>query len=256
VLSPVTVLACCRSALVSTHPLYELTLLGADGTEASAIGKAAPEREVRTYRHLLPGGRFGSPVVLGQSDGLLLLERVVGMPLWQCELDAWRLAAAELGRLHQQADVDWCATEDVGWWDRAASAEAPPDRFALPAGQARSVLAAAPRVVVHGEPYPGNVLRRADGRICLLDWESAAPGSAAIDVAALTSGWGTAEVRELRAAYDETSPAPVVDAELAAARLLWALRWVRYRHVLKPPSGSVDWAVEATAAAEELRCVS
>jgi len=39
VLSPVTVLACCRSALVSTHPLYELTLLGADGTEASAIGQ-------------------------------------------------------------------------------------------------------------------------------------------------------------------------------------------------------------------------
>ncbi len=252
----VSVLTCRRSTLVSTHPLYELTVRLDDGAEIAAIGKVAPEREVRTYRHLVPGGRFGSPTVLGQSGGLLLLERVTGVPLWQCDLEDWLVTAAEISRLHAKAAAGWCAAEDIGWWDRDPLARPAPEHLAGAAGVARTVLAAAPRVVVHGETYPGNVLRRLDGRICLLDWESAAPGPAAIDLAALLTGWDAAGVRELRAAYDEAAPAPVSDAELAAARLIWALRWLGARQVLKPPSGSVDWASEARAAAEELRCVS
>ena len=59
-------------------------------------------------------------------------------------------------------------------------------------------LLAAPRTMIHGEFYPGNILYE-KGRICPVDWESAAIAAGELDLAALTEGWQPASCHGMRA---------------------------------------------------------
>jgi aminoglycoside phosphotransferase (APT) family kinase protein len=57
-------------------------------------------------------------------------------------------------------------------------------------------LTASPSTVIHGEFYPKNILFHR-GRVCPVDWESAAIAEGLIDLAFLTEGWGERPKLEL-----------------------------------------------------------
>lgn len=83
--------------------------------------------------------------------------------------------------------------------------------------------------IVHGEFYPKNILYL-HGTVYPVDWESAAIGAGAVDLAALTEGWSRSDVVRCRRAYElarwpEGSPADF-GARLSAARLYLHLRWL------------------------------
>ena len=84
---------------------------------------------------------------------------------------------------------------------------------------------------VHGEPYPQNIIV-SDGQVRVVDWQSAAIASGAIDLACLTMGrWPAPLVAESEAAYvaerwGAGPPPSTFAAELAAARVYWAMRWL------------------------------
>lgn len=89
-------------------------------------------------------------------------------------------------------------------------------------------LAAAERTTIHGEFGPQNILWRA-GLVYPVDWESAAFGAGAIDLAALLFAWPTETVRRSIDAYWRAREAAVptgFDAEFAAATAYTALRWL------------------------------
>jgi aminoglycoside/choline kinase family phosphotransferase len=83
---------------------------------------------------------------------------------------------------------------------------------------------------LHGEPYPENVIV-AGSRICGVDWQSAAIGPGAIDLACLTDGpWPIEIVDACRDAYvrdrwPDATPSKFDDT-LEAARLYWSMRWL------------------------------
>jgi aminoglycoside phosphotransferase (APT) family kinase protein len=83
---------------------------------------------------------------------------------------------------------------------------------------------------LHGEPYPENVIV-AGSRVCVVDWQSAAIGPGAIDLACLTDGpWPIEIVDACRDAYvrdrwPDATPSKFDDT-LEAARLYWSMRWL------------------------------
>lgn len=92
-----------------------------------------------------------------------------------------------------------------------------------------SQLLGAQPTMIHGEFYPGNVIYEV-GRICPVDWESAAVAPGELDLAALTEGWRPQLVAECERAYASSrwpDGAPTTFRRtLAAARLYWAFRWL------------------------------
>jgi hypothetical protein len=89
-------------------------------------------------------------------------------------------------------------------------------------------LAAAERTTIHGEFGPQNVLWR-DGVAYPVDWESAAVGPGAIDLATLLFAWPADVVRRGIAAYWRSrggSAPSTFAATFAAATVYTALRWL------------------------------
>lgn len=227
----------------------QLSLVFKDLSPASVLEKARhvrprflyrPQREIETYRAILNGERFGTPICYGavQRPELerywLFLERVDGPLLWQAgRIDTWKRAARWIARLHNHfglnnggQKVAWPVSllrydsEHLRCWvDRAEHFLAPRcdslcdglhhrfQRLASKYDRVVTRLLSLPRAFMHGEFYPSNVILRGNGgakRVCPIDWEGAAIGPALIDLAALTSGNWTAEERSiLIAAYRE-----------------------------------------------------
>jgi hypothetical protein len=263
------------SAYRSSAPLAELDVELADGSilpllvkELGAdarIGPATsakpsflddPLRELETYRRSLTGAGLGTPRFYGADEARswLFVERVDGVELYQVgELERWQLAARWLARFHAAAlprherlvvhDRAYYET----WFDRARTAGAD-----VPAGweESTELLLAAPQTLVHGELYASNVLLAGD-RVAVVDWELAGIGPAAVDLAALVTGWEGPDREALLAAYaEEAGAAP---AALAAARLHLAARWLGWStRWTPPPEHARDWLAEARAAAAEL----
>ncbi len=101
--------------------------------------------------------------------------------------------------------------------------------------------------VIHGEFYPGHILY-GRGRICPVNWESAAVARGELDLASVTDGWSArlraACVREYTTAR---WPDGVIPTEFrrtfAAARLYSAFRWLgeslnRFHGTEGPRAGS------------------
>jgi aminoglycoside phosphotransferase (APT) family kinase protein len=91
-------------------------------------------------------------------------------------------------------------------------------------------ILAEPVAVVHGEYYPQNVLVH-DGRICPVDWESAAIGAGEIDLASLTDRWPDALATACASSYSLArwnldTPPPGFNARLQVARIYFLLRWL------------------------------
>jgi Phosphotransferase enzyme family len=90
------------------------------------------------------------------------------------------------------------------------------------------LLGSAP-AIIHGEYYQHNILFH-QGRVCPVDWESAAVGEGLIDLACLTDGWESkiADVcteTYVRTRWPEGAPAEFAKV-LKAARLYMTVRWL------------------------------
>ena len=83
--------------------------------------------------------------------------------------------------------------------------------------------------LIHGEFYPKNILVR-DGIVYPVDWEAAAIGNGAVDLAALTERWSVEFTRLYVDAYRQARcPRQSISSfskTLDAARLYWRLRWI------------------------------
>jgi streptomycin 6-kinase len=264
--SQVTALREVPSDYGTSHPLYALDVDFADGRRVTALVKdterphpARPHAagsgsvELLAYERLLGSANGGTPRFLGSAGSLLVLERVEGSVLWQLDgVGPWLDVARCVRSLHESlADgvaAAFLPRYDLAWYDswleRARELAGP-----LPAAErshaaAVECLLAQPLVVVHGELYPSNVLV-AGRRVCIVDWETAALGPAAVDVAALSSGWGEIEQAEIAAAYGG-----IDSRALLSARLHLALRWLGWSSGWTPPvEHRVDWRIEAERAA-------
>ena len=249
-------------------PLTELTVAFPDGTRrlllkelVAAPGrpgdKPPPEHEAEVYRRLLSAEGIG-PELLASGADWLVLELVDGVELWQVgDLSRWAFVGAWLGRLHRRfADrgaelraaglAPLTAEQLDGWLVRAEPYLA--GRLDL-AGcrDALNGLAANAPTLVHGEFYPSNVLLAGD-RVVAVDWETAALGPGALDLAALVTGWDDDGQQRIVEAYGVVDP-----VTLDQARLALALRWIGWQAAwTPPPEHRHDWFAEALGATERL----
>jgi len=114
-----------------------------------------------------------------------------------------------------------------------------------------AMLAAAERTVIHGEFGPQNVLWK-DGGVYPVDWESAAVGPGAIDLATLLFAWPADTVRRGIEAYwhPQGTPPPDFEATFAAATLYTAFRWLPEPTAADDPGWlaglvRIEWAARA-----------
>jgi len=182
-------------------------LLGASAVEVGAAGacrvfsgeglvaKVGPTdvvaREAAVLATPLP---VSKPVLVDSGPGWLVMtaEPDDDRPWAEDELTA---ALADLARLHDDAPVLADVPLRRPFTPDGADLLLEPVRrlgFALPAPLARALvdpavlLAAAedePVTLLHGDPWPGNVLRPSAGRRVWIDWEMAGIGPAAADLA-------------------------------------------------------------------------
>lgn len=253
----------------STHPIRRLRVTLDDGTHIAVIfkqlqgdGRRCPAREVLLYERLLRGARFGAPLLYAScSDKApgrhwLFVEDVGDYRLDWCDTAVWREAFRWMARMHadtygrepQLRALGCLAEHDGDFWDRLAGSareqlhlRAPSelgrfDRAMAAYGPAVVDSEAEPRTLVHGDLSCKNILvQRHDDRTRFrpVDWEWAAVGLPAWDVAKLLSGWGT-QRRQLLASYlaelgrhvevDHRAFARTV-ALCSAGQLLWYLQW-------------------------------
>jgi hypothetical protein len=187
-------------------------------------GRRRRDRERKVYRDLLGGrdaGELGTPRYYGsvwnEATGRfwLFVEFVEGTELRFCEVGQWIAAAGWLGRLHghfhrrtdRLATSGFLVRHDVGFFLSAARLARRAVDATCPelAGRLERALGGYDRLVgvmtrqaptlVHGHFRPCNIVvsDKGDGgrsaRICPVDWEQAAVGSALYDLAYLTDGF-------------------------------------------------------------------
>jgi hypothetical protein len=180
--------------------------------------KQRRDRERGVYQVLLAGTDLGAAKCYGsvwdESRGTywLLLEFVNGFEARFCEVEYWIAAAGWLGRLQgyfrrhpeRLSACDFLIRHDAGFFRlKAQLALSEVSQISIPlAGRlARlldrydwivDVMASQPRTLTHGHFRPCNIMVdvKADPvRICPVDWEQAAIGSALYDLALISDGF-------------------------------------------------------------------
>ena len=273
----------------STYPIEDLDVTTRDGGSlrlvfkdlaAPAVQGGKPEalldprREIEAYRRVLEPAGLDTPRCYGTGRHWLFLERVDGVPLWQCgDIAVWEAAARWLAGLHARGDAraaHHLVAYDPAWFrgfvDRAAAAVTDGALDRVAAGWDRVVerLSAWPDSFVHGDFYPSNVLvqaaRGAAPRVRPIDWELAGVGPGLIDLAALVSGDWTREERvRIALAYRDALPPSDRAGErdlleaLDHARLHVAVQWLGWSSTWAAPAEHAhDWLGDALAIAAEL----
>lgn len=248
-----------------------------------------PLREIGVYERLLAQHRLGTPrlyasvVQPNRGRYWMFLERVTGMQLrWAVQPAAWHRATAWLARAHSalesnaEQDRPPLLIHDASfywrWLRRARLLTEGTDRnrrrrlawVARHYDRLVDVLVALPRIVIHGEFYPSNIIvdeATPDGRISVVDWEMAALGPAVTDLAALTAGRLTSEEREAilstyrRATHSDGSRQSewFSDEALTCARLQFAVQWMGWSRNWSPPEEQRhDWLAEAVELGETM----
>jgi hypothetical protein len=244
-----------------------------------------PRREPAVYASLLEPAGIGSPryhgaIVEPQRERCwLFVEWVDGRELYQVgERELWEATARWLGRLHAKFGMDLERCMAAGrlvdhdaafyrrWMTRAREFARAPTRSADYAAAVEwlgkkhepvvEALLALPRTVIHGEFYASNVLVATDTaapRIAPVDWELAAVGPGATDLAALVSGaWSGEDRAAIVSAYGAAEH--VSPGKLELARLQLAIQWLGWAPAeWVPPDGQrQDWLGEALELAEGL----
>jgi Ser/Thr protein kinase RdoA (MazF antagonist) len=248
--------------------------------EGKPLALLDPVREIEVYRQVLAPWGLDVPACLAAGADRdserywLLLEAIDGIPLWQSgDPAAWDAAARWLGKMHSRGApsappelVDYDAAYLRGQLARAVALTPAGALERVAAGWPRVVerLAAWPPALVHGDFYPANVLVEGTSgapRIRPVDWDMAGIGPGLLDLAALTSGRWTADVRRrLALAYHATwHPRAVRPPErellevLELARLFVAIHWLgRSERWTPPPEHAHDWLGAALDAAARI----
>ena len=253
--------------------------LGPEALNAKPAFLHDPVREIETYRRILDSGQLGTPAFYGASVDpqheryWLLIENVEGDVLWQLgEHEIWQEVARWLAGMHRRfegrLDEGWShllrydAAFYRVWIERALGfARGDPERHArlawLAARYERVIerLAALPVTFIHGELYPSNVMIAERGgslRVCPIDWELAAVGPGAIDLAALITGsWEDDERSALVEAYATAggggraaaaSELRELNQTLDYCRLHLAVQWLGWEPGWSPPAEHrQDW---------------
>ena len=228
---------------------------GADETDGCYGHRGNAAYEAAVYRLLMRRGVPGVPRLHGTfaerpaRRTWLVLERVPGLRIDELpdQACAMRAAAAWAGRLHAanlRADardagvplIRHTRSYYLGWIHRTIEFARPlhgrypwlPE-LARHADELIAPLLTAPRVLIHGEYYPHNVLVH-DGAVFAVDWQSAAVAAGELDLAALTEHWpaeiADACAREYREARWPAGAPASFDAVLEVARIHWLFRWL------------------------------
>jgi spectinomycin phosphotransferase len=171
-----------RAALDTARWLRDQTGLGfVAAPEPTRDGETArqlnPRYAVAIYRYIEGGGwEFGDVLPPAVRDRLVDLLAALHQVTPTSRVPVARLDLPERGRLEQ-------ALDDLGRpWPGGPYAEPARARLAGAAGPIRDLLAtfdrlaarlagAPHRVITHGEPHPGNVMRAGDG-LRLIDWDT------------------------------------------------------------------------------------
>jgi hypothetical protein len=261
-----------RTSLILKHLAWHHLLDDAQRTKPRFLHD--PGRELAVYRTLLGPAGLG-PRLVASGDGSepwLLLEKVDGVELWQVgEMSVWQAVAAWLAGFHAlfadrvddvRRAVPTLLTIDrqwmLSWAERACRSLATADDPR--ATQLLDALRGYPRLVdspwsaaptfLHGELYPSNVLVPGS-RVCPVDWEMAAVGPPALDLAALVGGWDDDHRHALLGAYGVTGPDLAHDVD--RCRLHLALQWIGWSDGWRPPPEHArDWIGEALDLARRL----
>jgi len=248
-----------RVFLKDLHPEHQVT----DARALHRLNRTAWRRELDMYRSILSRERFGTLHVYAcrwepdrgrcwlflEDAGRTLLNDVLDLGEW---IDAARWAA----RFHAATrDLPANQTRFLPRWDLGhyrRCAERVKQLLPTVAGPERAILGAGldsltaqlgwlsrlPRCVIHGQLFGKNIMlrpRRVRPRIAVIDWETAALGPRAFDIASICSGrWSAEERRALLVAYvDEYQAATgqVMDRdhfrqEVRAAGIHHALEWL------------------------------
>jgi len=248
-----------RVFLKDLHPEHQVT----DARALHRLNRTAWRRELDMYRSILSRERFGTLHVYAcrwepdrgrcwlflEDAGRTLLNDVLDLGEWT---DAARWAA----RFHAATrDLPANQTRFLPRWDLGhyrRCAERVKQLLPTVEGPERAILGAGldsltaqlgwlsrlPRCVIHGQLFGKNIMlrpRRVRPRIAVIDWETAALGPRAFDIASICSGrWSAEERRALLVAYvDEYQAATgqVMDRdhfrqEVRAAGIHHALEWL------------------------------
>jgi hypothetical protein len=257
-------------AYATSHLMHELRVVDRDGGEEVLVAKARavalrcskprdlvdPRREAAVYHDILTGAQPVPRLRLATATWLVL-ERVDGVPLTEIGgVEAWAGAARRLAALHEELAgmrLGCLLRRDAAWVARCAEHAARATGRRLVRELARRPrrlaerLAAEPAGLHHGDLFPGNVLVRASGEPCFLDWELAGAGPQLLDLAALVAGgWQEPERQAIALAYRSARRSPPrVDeflAALDACRLVVALQLLGWAPGwLPPPEHRHDW---------------
>lgn len=240
----------------------ELRVEGAATAAAHFELPKGNRREVLVYRRLLAGGRFGAPSlyasVYDETLGRywLFLEDVGERTLNYGDTDAWLAAVRWLGEMHgtftgreQELRALDCLDEHDANYYRSIAAAA---RHNIELASTRTALArfghlmsdyegivadllVQPRTLVHGDILVNNIIVQRGARIRPIDWESAAIGIGAFDLALLLDGWDNSK-QELVSVYlaerarhcrrcEDMEEFAVTFARCEFLEALWHLGW-------------------------------
>jgi aminoglycoside/choline kinase family phosphotransferase len=259
-----------RPLATSSHPIDRLRVTLASGERLRVIFKRLSpgeelygnEREVLIYRRLLDVGRFGAPALYAsvheeaERRYWLFLEDVGSSTLDEGDVEDWFAAVRWLAGMHgtyhgREADLralDCLMEHGPAYYHRVAQtarrnlelagAGEALERFDALMGRYDSLvayLAGQPRTLVHGDVFAQNLVIQAGGRIRAIDWESAAVGLGAWELARLLDGWGSEKADFLSAylAEFERHVAGPFEREgfqrlfehCEILNVLWHLRW-------------------------------
>jgi hypothetical protein len=259
-----------RPLATSSHPIDRLWVTLASGERLRVIFKRLSpgeklygnEREVLIYRRLLDGERFGAPALYAsaydEAEGRywLFLEDVGSSTLDEGDDEEWFAAVRWLAGMHgtyHARDDDLralaCLMEHGPAYYHMVAQTARGNLELAGAGDALArfdalmgcydslvaYLAAERQTLVHGDVFAQHLVLQPGPRIRAIDWESAAIGLGAWDLARLLDGWGSMKAAFLSAylAEVERHVAVPFDREgfqrlfghCEILNALWHLRW-------------------------------
>ena len=223
-----------RPLATSSHAIERLRVMLASGERLRVVFKRLQpgeklygnEREVLIYRRLLDGERFGAPALYasvydeGERRYWLFLEDLGLSTLDEGDVEEWLAAVRWLARMHatyhgREADLRAlaCLMEHGPAYyhmvaqsarrnlDLAGAGEAL-GRFDALMGRYDSLVAylvGQRRTLVHGDVFAQNLIIQSEAPIRAIDWESAAIGLGAWELARLLEGWGSMKAAFLSA---------------------------------------------------------
>ncbi len=259
-----------RPLATSSHAIERLRVMLASGERLRVVFKRLQpgeklygnEREVLIYRRLLDRGRFGAPTlyasVYDEAEGRywLFLEDLGSSTLDEGDVEEWFAAVRWLARMHstyhgREADLRALAClmeHGPAYYHMVAQsarrnlvlagADAALRRFDALMGGYDSLVAylvGQRRTLVHGDIFVQNLIIQAEGGIRAIDWESAAIGLGAWDLARLLDGWGSKKAAFLAAYLAEFERHVAVPFDRGnfqrlfghceILNVLWHLRW-------------------------------